>query len=170
MNTYRLLYLFSIAILLLAASCNDDDMPVIDEHTMLRCKINGENWEPACGDLFCIYPFDLQYYKEDRWLNLTAGNASNNSALNGAIVMIVNDARIGENELIDNESLFHIQNHNNDCELYEDLTPTFNSHLSISEIDTIDFFIKGTFEFSAFNECNDTIRVTDGVFDLKYVL
>jgi hypothetical protein len=46
---------------------------------------------------------------------------------------------------------------------------TYKGKLILSKIDRINFIISGTFEFSTVNQECDTIRITDGRFDIQYI-
>ncbi len=45
---------------------------------------------------------------------------------------------------------------------------TLVRRLNILEVDTVNFLIKGTFEFTTINECNDTMHITDGFFHVNF--
>ena len=51
---------------------------------------------------------------------------------------------------------------------FHDLDTTAVRRLTILEVDTINYLIKGTFEFTAINECVDTVRITDGYFHVNF--
>jgi len=52
---------------------------------------------------------------------------------------------------------------------YYELEDTYTGYILFSKIDRINYIISGTFEFStATNDC-DTVRITDGRFDLQYI-
>lgn len=167
---YRLL-LFGSSLLLLAASCHsDDEISSMDdqasEHTTLRCKINGEDWTPAGGDLFSIYPFDLQYYSDTGVLNLDAqrniGNVSQSINIATRIRNLNED-----NNLFYAINLFTNGELENTCKRFA-LDTLSGHHLVVIELDTIDYSMIGEFAFTAINECNDTVKITEGYFDLKY--
>ena len=54
------------------------------------------------------------------------------------------------------------------CQDYENIDTNFFNYIELTEIDSIDLVIKGEFQFSIINQCQDTIRVTEGYFDLNY--
>ena len=165
-----LLFLCCFCLLCLAAACTGDDevtpQPSTEEHTTLRCKINGEDWTPASSGLLAGYPFDLEYYSYDGFLRLLTWNSS----LETSISIGSSPIKLGRNSITENDYNWHFTNglNSSGCKDYEDLEVGYNNHLTIIEIDSIDYFIIGKFEFSALNSCADTVRITEGYFDLKY--
>ena len=49
------------------------------------------------------------------------------------------------------------------------LADTFKGNLHFIKIDRSKFIVSGTFEFSSVNDECDTVHITDGRFDLKYI-
>lgn len=168
----KLLFILLAFIVFLSTACDkDDNMTTISNNRdILRCKINGKNWTPAGGGLDIISPYTLEYYSDDDFLVLIAGNSSTNSSLKGAIKFHSQNVSLGEGKITENEGNSHIQNNTNTsgCVNYGDLDSNFDNYIFVTEIDSINYFMKGEFQFSAINDCQDTIRVTDGYFDLNY--
>ncbi len=170
----NLIFLLFTATLFLATACDKEDdiatTSTSNNHDILRCKINGENWTPAGEGFDVISPVELNYYSDDGDLRLIAGNSTLNSNFKGAIVFHSQNISLGENSITENESNFYIQNNDNinECKYYGDLSPNFDNYVFVNQIDSINYFIKGEFQFSAINDCQDTIRVTEGYFDLNY--
>lgn len=172
-NGFYAILMICSSIIFLAASCQtEDDNPLNNQeaHTSLRCKINGTNWEPAGGDLFSIYPFNLQYYEDTGGIELIARRNIQSEPSSQAIYLrtVFNEIDV-EESIIGIDGVFVNSELKSECTRY-DLDTTELQYIRIMEIDTIDFFIIGEFQFSAYNECNDTIRVSEGYFDLKYIL
>lgn len=46
---------------------------------------------------------------------------------------------------------------------------TYEGYVKFSKIDTNNYIISGTFEFSTVTEDCDTIRITNGRFDMRYI-
>lgn len=53
------------------------------------------------------------------------------------------------------------------CRFYY-LDTTKTRLISINYIDTINYEIRGCFEFTAINKCQDTVHITNGYFDVEY--
>lgn len=54
-----------------------------------------------------------------------------------------------------------------ECDFFEE--NTISGILTITKFDKVNYIISGTFEFTtALNGC-DTLRITDGRFDIKYI-
>ncbi len=45
---------------------------------------------------------------------------------------------------------------------------SFVKRLTILKIDTVNYTVLGTFEFTVLNQCSDTVKIEDGYFDLEY--
>ncbi len=133
-----------------------------DAHATLRCKINGEDWEPAGGGLFDSSPSDLYFYPSDNRLGLVAGNNESVIDLNCYIDYIG-----VETPLLYLERIYIDYTNSTDCQIYT-LDTASTNFIKINEIDSLDYYLISEFEFAAINECNDTIQVTDGYFDLNY--
>ncbi len=169
----NLIYLLFTATLFLATACDKEDDMTSDSsnnHDILRCKINGENWTPAGGDLFITKPYDLQYYNDEKFLVLSASNSIDEFPLNGGLSIFVKNINLGEHLLHKDDNSFSSHNNSNsdECKYYDVIDSSFYSFINISELDTVNFIMKGTFESSIINECNDTLRYSDGYFDLHY--
>lgn len=160
----KLLYIFLIGFLL-AASCNPDDNQVTEPHTTFRCKINGKDWEPAGGGAQTINPYEILYYDDNNSLDIVAFRSL--STVRQIIKINCFIKNIGvRNELRSSDEVFEdILNTN--CRIY-DLDTTKTNYILVSEIDTINYIIVGEFEFSAINNCNETVNITEGYFDLPY--
>jgi len=51
---------------------------------------------------------------------------------------------------------------------YYELENTYEGYIRFSKIDRINYIISGTFEFSTVTANCDTVRITDGRFDVQY--
>lgn len=60
------------------------------------------------------------------------------------------------------------RNYINESICYYENNDTYEGEIIFSKIDKINFIISGTFEFSTVNENCDTVRITDGRFDIPY--
>jgi hypothetical protein len=52
---------------------------------------------------------------------------------------------------------------------FYEYSDTFNGFVEFSKIDEVNYIISGVFEFSTVTNGCDTIRITDGRFDLQYI-
>jgi hypothetical protein len=154
------------------SSCNKDPLDACAEDPTceyFRCKVNGEWWTPDCedGPLFGCRHTDVQYYKLDGTLIIIASSKINNESFNLTVENIKSPGtykfyngpnvktRFGRNENSPGCNIYNI---------YQDST----SNISISLLDTTKFIIEGKFSFSAKNDCNDIIEITDGSFRQLY--
>ena len=68
---------------------------------------------------------------------------------------------------LDNQAEYITKEENIIC--YYDFENTFSGKVNFSKIDRINFIISGKFEFSTVTQDCDTIRITDGRFDMQYI-
>lgn len=50
-----------------------------------------------------------------------------------------------------------------------DFTDSYQGKVTFSNIDRVNYFISGTFEFSTVTDNCETIEITNGRFDMKYI-
>ncbi len=165
-------FLFLLAILSIAAACNkDDDQPNYHED-IVRCKVNGVEWEAfdyTEGDIggWGTGATDLRYDENEGWLTMVAVRALEDQSINQSINISARPAQIGNNEIFFKKREFKNWLNSSNC-VYYNLDTLNHNEITIIEIDTINQIIIGEFEFSAFNDCGDTVYVTDGYFDIQY--
>ncbi len=167
----KIIYLLFTATLFLATACDKEDDMTSDSsnnHDILRCKINGENWTPKVAGFDLVYPFELNYYRDIERLELLVKNNAGSSILQGSIYIRCNVDSVNTlNKIIFREDVIKNNNYSYECSAFglDTLTTNF---IQITSIDTLNFVMTGKFECSAINDCQDTIRVTEGYFDLNY--
>ena len=169
--------LLASILIFLAASCGDDDEKLTTDQlppaTMIGantfgCKVNGEVWIPHVeGAPFWESPI---YAKHDRWwpdcdqLFISATRKFHNQAdISQEITLNVWCPKIGENNLTPSKGSYRdLRN----CGYYniDTLSPYT---MNITKLDTINNIASGTFELTVINaDCNDTVRITEGRFDV----
>jgi hypothetical protein len=173
---YTIIRLSSIIFFMtfILSSCNKDPLDACAEDPTceyFRCKVNGEWWTPDCedGPLFGCRHTDVQYYFRTTG---TIEFSSKSENKNEGMLIIIHD--IFKTDTMYNHYLgpnvssrFRRSNNNLDCQIYK-LVDQNSSTFLLTKIDTVNFLIEGKFSFSAKNECNDIVRVTDGSFRQHY--
>ncbi len=161
---------------LLAASCGkkDDDQPTdkLPPATMtgantFGCLVNGEVWLPHTGSIWD----EALNVKHDRgWVGcdqlaigvkkITSTNVNIYQTFNINVWCPV----VGANTTSPSNGIFIDFE---DCGNYR--VDTLSPHVvNITKLDTINFIASGTFYFTAINDdCLDTIRITEGRFDVN---
>ena len=161
-------YLLLISLLSLASSCQKEDMPADGHKNIFRCKVNGVEWTPHCvSGFFACSAVDCQYYKGSGTIELVAIRENHDNSINQGIKLVKYNAKIGFNEITYRSSVHSDLNNSSGCFLYI-IDTSFNRSISIIEVDSLDYNISGTFEFTAINKCQDTVHITDGYFDVEY--
>ncbi len=132
---------------------------------VFRCKVNGEDWCANCESndpLFGCDPVDCQFYPSDKTLEIYA--------LGEYFLHLYNYKSIIEgdsSQFFLKKSVFGNITNNSDCIRY-DLDTITISYLYTNKINSIEKVVEGSFEFDAINNCQDTVRITDGYFKLTY--
>ncbi|MFZ1705359.1 MAG: hypothetical protein WAT79_13505 [Saprospiraceae bacterium] len=176
LNSMALIWLFVMMMTTFFFSCEKEKDPLEacrkdPTCEYFVCKVNGERWEPQCNrdPLFGCTPWDVQYYRN------TSGNLGmyiRNESLSQNFTLLTRNQilKIGDNELFTNENIqtrFSNLNNMESCVRYELDTLKFSS-LYISKIDTINYYLSGTFNFTGKNDCGEEVKITDGEFNLSY--
>ncbi len=173
--TLPLITLLAFALVFTCTNCNkeDDTQP---KHNTFRCKVNGQDWEafdsrgggglPGHSGVFD--PTDLRYYSDTRALGLTAvKHIEEEPEIRQGLRFSTRNTIIGSNTMIFKKNAFGDALKMAGCQDYR-LDTLKKRELIILNIDTNSFIMEGTFEFSAHNDCGDTVHITDGYFDLDY--
>lgn len=138
--------------------------------TIFECKVDGKTWKISCEskDNFGCTASDFNYYDMIPSLTLFGKNDKMNSSLNLEIYKSV--INIGNNKLyIDSFISTYFGDGNNEigCETYN-LDTMLPHNLYLTELDTLNQIMKGTFYFTGKDKCGKSIKITDGKFDLIY--
>jgi len=152
---------------LLAVECEEDD-PVapIDqlppetrtgEYTF-GCLVNGEAFVPeSTRDITAIYQGGVLQMGAD---------AKINNAVEGFSISL-RDSLLGTQNYILDSRQKGVEFISSTCRYeYKGLV---EGVLTITRFDNIDFIVSGTFKFTTVTQDCDTIRVTDGRFDIPYI-
>jgi len=159
--------------LLSLSACVREPLEPEPHVNVFRCKVNGEEWvaycqgqesnvcEPVHTSLRRLTSGQLYIYAVQKNLAMP---------INQNLGLLVDSAHIGENPLSSNSWSYHDWTRPGNCYLFL-LDTTVTHNLSIHQLDTVNQIIQGTFTFTAiqfFDDCRDTVRVTDGYFHLQY--
>ena len=127
------------------------------------CKINGQLWEPNGPDGFFGFQKTLSYYfaPGETGLGIQARNKVNNQTLT---ISCFCKEDIGIYK-IRNEDFTDF---NKKCGYLSDTLR--KGTITFINVDKVKRILKGTFEFIATNSgnCNDTLKFTNGMFELNY--
>ncbi len=164
----KYLTILLIALLSLASSCRKDDMPSDGHKNIFRCKVNGVEWTPHCiSDFFGCSAVDCQYYKGSGTISIGAIRQFANKSIDDGLIIYKYGTQLGINQLTYKSEIYLNYNNKKGCKSYY-LDTTVNRTIIVEQVDTFNYIIKGSFEFTGLNQCGDTINVTDGFFDLEY--
>lgn len=166
---------YIILMLVVCSSCKTDilspkeELPAATQEGLntFGCLVNGEVWIPKR-----IYnKLEYFYYENDGSFNVTAYKKIGSNDINQELGFGVLEGLIAEDSYIlsnleTTKSMAGFNNYNLNC--YYETNPKQAGTLSIIKLDTANHIIAGTFEFTVWTEECDTIKVTDGRFDIKY--
>ncbi|MBP6185159.1 MAG: hypothetical protein KA479_09480 [Saprospiraceae bacterium] len=167
----KYLALLLITMISVASSCQKEESKSPSWHVdVFRCKVNGEEWTPKCisDPLFGCSAVDCQYYWQDtKTLSLSAVRRENNDLVYQSMRLYKYQSEFGDNVLGHPKREYKDWNKPAAC-IGHDMDTTSVRRLTILEVDTVNFLIKGTFEFTAINDCQDTMHITDGYFHVNF--
>jgi len=178
---FLLLPIYLIGIL---ASCGDDYFPKEDpykrakeKHKFFRCKINGKEWhEEYSSGWFGWGGSGMEFYEapdsveKSGKFNIRMDYEPNKDILEGIVIEIKRGLKEGENSIKywEGDSKFRVYWLIEPIDNIFFFYTTYNNELFITDIDTANHIITGTFEFKAVRwDKIDTVLVTDGEFDWK---
>ncbi|MFA0963245.1 hypothetical protein AB9P05_15690 [Roseivirga sp. BDSF3-8] len=173
---YRLTSIFFIVALLILPGCflfggNDDDpkpapIPPIEQLPPLTtegkgtfgCLINGEAF-------VSYYPNTLADYSTDDLIDMVADFRDLEASISVAITPFNREEEIYYFPSSDMQ--FSIGSGEDVCDYRA--WDNIEGWVEVSDFNPFDEYVSGTFEYTAVNEMCDTLRVTDGRFDLPLV-
>ncbi len=165
------LALLLITMISVASSCQKEEPKTPSWHAdVFRCKVNGVEWTSKCvsDPLFGCNAIDCQYYwKDTKTISLRATRRLANNSIYQGLRLYRYKSKIGDNHLQLTTEQYLDWNKPSAC-IGHDMDTTSVRRLTILEVDTVNFLIKGTFEFTAINNCQDTMRITDGFFHVNF--
>jgi len=182
-----LIVIFSLV--LLSAKCKKDNQGPVSELSKLPaatqigantfgCLVNGTAFTPKNlgffqgPDLRCEYS---DIYGEGHYFMLSVANKDKNNTLS-QIVVETNALAIAQGQTI----VLNIKNNGNADAFYDLImndgtenryvtNNTVSGQLIITRLDQLNGIVSGTFYFNAINSINDTVKVTNGRFDMAYI-
>ncbi|RYY30344.1 MAG: hypothetical protein EOP41_00820 [Sphingobacteriaceae bacterium] len=168
-NKIKILIVLPFLFLLLITSCEKEGLPKATQTgaNTMSCKVNGKVWQKkAC--VSCLgggSALSLNYDDRDFF-----GISGQNRDQNITITLIINSlkkTRIYSSSTNGNNQAY-LNNYNNGT--YYSTSQSNKGTITVTKLDLNNKIISGTFEFTAEDENNpnNTIKVTDGRFDVKY--
>ncbi|OBX26570.1 hypothetical protein LX77_00850 [Gelidibacter algens] len=177
------LFLFIIPLLCLFVltftSCNndDDDAPTDPIDQLPPMTQTGENTFGCLvnGKLFVVTNNTKQVAVYQGG-GLSIGGEKDLNGFFSEVSMFISETSIGEmiieneNYILNNNSLMKGQYYNDEENCFYFTNQSHTGFLKITKLDKINFIVSGSFEFQSVSEdCTDSIKITDGRFDLKYI-
>ncbi len=170
--------LLLLALLFTFSACNSDDelkdrtqgiFNIDGERFELRCKVDGEDWFPTSTEsnpFLGGLPFKVTY--SDDGFNINADKKDTDGKLISSIYPsssngILNEALKG----YVGSRYYSNWEFSGDC-LRFDLSNTDDMTLIITDLDESLQRIKATFSYTAYNECGDSVMITEGYLDAPY--
>jgi hypothetical protein len=177
--------IFSLTVLI--ASCKKQIVNPQDQLSLLPpatqtgantfgCLVNGQAFTPQNRNIFegpvlqCNYIYTAGGY----YFTLLVGNKNNDNSVTG--VNIETDSlAISEGQNIPlkiystgNAQGSYVVYYNSGSENAYETSEVVTGQLTITKLDTMKQIASGTFYFNAVNDKGDTVKITDGRFDMPY--
>jgi len=168
-NKVKILFVLPLLSILLAASCKKDDLPKATQTgaNMMAAKVDGKAWQTkACTS--CIgggTALSVNY--DDR---IFFGISGQNRDQNIVITLVIKSLKSTGVYELTTQTNNYVQFYNSKDIIKYYTSNTNKGTITITKLDLANKIISGTFDFTAEDENNpaNTIKVTDGRFDVKY--
>ncbi|WP_339882476.1 hypothetical protein [Polaribacter vadi] len=86
----------------------------------------------------------------------------------GVYIIIENPLEINKNYLLKGKSSYYVDP-NPELGCHYEFEDSYEGHVVFTKIDRTNYIVSGTFEFSTKTDNCDDIRITQGVFDMRYI-
>ncbi|KHJ37372.1 hypothetical protein PBAC_24400 [Pedobacter glucosidilyticus] len=164
-NLIKLITCLPVIIFLSAASCKKDEID-----TGFTCKVNGERWRPFAND-FKLQETECHLTNNGETLFIKARNTNSREHL--GILVSTPGILISTKYYTINSNMFLSGTYDSNSSGPGDYFQTNSSYtgqVEIKSIDTVNKRMTGTFFYDAYNEkTKQTVKITSGTFNLKYV-
>ncbi|RYE20165.1 MAG: hypothetical protein EOP45_11510 [Sphingobacteriaceae bacterium] len=168
-NRIKILLVLPFLFVLLAVSCKKDDLPKATQSgaNTIAAKINGKAWQKkACTS--CIGGGSaLEVNYDDRNF---FGVGGQNRDQNITISIIIKSLKSTGTYELTSQNLNYTEIYSSNDHITYSTSMKNKGRVIINKLDLTNHIISGTFEFTGEDENNptNTIKVTDGWFDVKY--
>lgn len=174
-------YAHIILLLLGCSACKTDalspqeELPAATQEGLntFGCLVNGEVWVPKPSINPSIHRLTYEYHKGYFQIIAKRNFNDNGTGVRQTIAISIESDTVK----VDKVGTYKLDNQREKYGYYSNLElscsykTTFEQTgtLEVPQLDTTNHIIAGTFEFTVWTEECDTIRVTDGRFDIKYL-
>ena len=165
--------LFALLVLLYVTACDDPldpDLPAATQKgaNTLGFKVDGKNWVPYYRGIHFSNDSELSvnYNAETNYYSFSARRETDN--VDQSIEIGIMNV-LSANAYYDSLESFRIQfyDFNKEDFLYT-LDENTSGHFNITQLDTINQIVSGTFSFTFENAVGERLQITDGRFDYHY--
>lgn len=168
-NKLKILLMLPFLSVLLADSCKKDDLPTATQTgaNTMAAKVDGKVWQTkAC--VSCLgggTALSINYDDRDFF-----GVSGQNRDQNIVITFVIKSLKSARPYYLMAQSNNYAQIYNSKDNSTYYTSNTNKGQVTITKLDLTNQIISGTFDFTAEDENNpaNTIKVTDGRFDVKY--
>ena len=182
-RTYSLIFILSLSILLFTSlKCRKDKneapdtLPPITQTgaNTFGCKVDGKIWVPyakcgfgnnPCGELI-VDIFKISQNQVPVGINIGPGKFENNLLSYFTISSPTNIGIYGIGDKIDSVEIKYIKP--GSIEYFEIPGTGPANYFVITKLDTVNKIISGLFEATLYRSFTDSVKITDGRFDLKF--
>lgn len=162
----------AICMAFLSLSCQKEKLPKLTHEgkNTFGCKINGKNWVPKGGGGL-LNPIDALrggFWYNKNTIYIWTNNDSERVELYVKNVFSTGEYGLNTKTLPMPDNLYPdsygLYSNGNDNYV---TTSAHTGKVTISNRDTVNSIVSGTFEFTAVNSAGKTVKITDGRFDIK---
>ena len=135
-----------------------------------RCKVDGKEWRPDCESAFLgCDAVDVQYYRDlnGGGLELNASSEMNSNGLYFFLKEIKDEEIYYSFDVGSTISSRYFETKNNVKERFF-VNFSFENYINFSTIDTINFILEGTFQFTGNTDNGEAKEITNGEFRQRY--
>ncbi len=170
---------------LLAASCKKEPvnqlslLPPATQNgaNTLGCLVNGDAFVPKNGGLFSGPPIKCQYgFSEHGYIFSIGGGSEDKYGSISSVAISTDSLSISEGETLPLTKsftpgmAFADYAGGNSVSVSSYTTNAYAiGQLTITHLDSINLIVSGTFQFNAVDKSGDTVRITNGRFDVHYM-
>jgi len=157
-------------LVLFFSSCDDNSggiNPCIDCHVnVFKCNINEMDWKPDCipDPPFGCNSIRVTFDDQANDLEIVASNDhfNNTVRLNARSLVYGIPVKLKSNAGFSDRKI------NGACNTFEVFLDTLNSSISMYKIDQSKRILGCVFKMKCYNQCGDTVNITNGHFEVIY--
>ena len=176
----KLFYIYIILVLFGCSACKEgilspkEELPAATQEGLntFSCLVNGEVWVPKGGFAINKLTYDYNPNYDSNYFQVRAKRyfVDNGKDISQTLSITI-EGKIVETKIykLENPRTTRGRYANLEIPCVFETNSEQPGALTVTKLDTVNHIIAGTFAFTVWTEECDTIKVTDGRFDIKYL-